>query len=156
MDRSRQQCVFKFASGRMFAEVIITGHSTDSVIAPVPWTACSLLQLSSFSSLLLSHCSPTCPRSGVLPACSVSWQIRREDHIQQGHGPVACERSAVSPCSCRCPFIVGAEARKLEFQRAKVLASFKQSTLFCRHSIDTNCNGRRRKRSRMHSKKELH
>jgi hypothetical protein len=48
----------------MFTEVIITGHSTDPLIAPVLWTACSLLQLSTFSSLLLSH-SPSIPEPRV-------------------------------------------------------------------------------------------
>ena len=60
MDDSGERCVFKIASGRMFAEVIIAGHSTDPVIVPVLWTAYSLLQLSPLSSLLLSH-SPSIP-----------------------------------------------------------------------------------------------
>ena len=60
MDRSGQQCLYQNSARRMFAEAIIAGHSTDSVIAPALWTVCSPLQLSSVSSLLLSH-SPSIP-----------------------------------------------------------------------------------------------
>ncbi|MFO1004077.1 MAG: hypothetical protein U0936_27485, partial [Planctomycetaceae bacterium] len=80
-----QQCITKITPGRMLAEVVIARDSTDPLIAPILWTACSLLQLSSLSSLLL-RAFPSIPD-----------EVRvRQSRWRQAHAILHCQSSASS------------------------------------------------------------